>query len=66
MMKHIDAIEAILNGTSAKGTATTGTSGSTASTNAKTAGALSLDRAQIEEIRRHLSQLRASMNQGGQ
>ena len=65
MMTHIDAIEAILNGTSAKGSATAGTSGSTASTNAKTAGASSLDRAQIEEIRKHLSQLRASMNKAG-
>jgi len=65
MVTHIDAIEAILNGTSAKGGATAGTSGSTASKNANTAGAASLDRAQIEEIRKHLAQLRASMNQAG-
>ena len=55
-MRHIEAIEAILNGRSAR----TGTSGSTASKPA--AAASTLDRAQIEQIRTHLSELRKALN----
>jgi hypothetical protein len=56
-MRHIEAIEAILNGT-------TGAAGTTGSS-AKTAGASSLDRAQIEQIRSHLAELRRSLRQAG-
>jgi hypothetical protein len=52
-MKHIEAIEAILNGASPAGT-----SGSTAS---KTTKPGTLERAQIEEIRTHLAQLRKEL-----
>jgi hypothetical protein len=55
-MRHIEAIEAILNG---GGTA--GTAGSTASK--PTAGSSSLDRAQMEQIRTHLAALRKAINQ---
>jgi hypothetical protein len=57
-MRHIEAIEAILNGSSE----TAGTTGSTASTSRSTAGASSLDHAQIEKIRTHLSELRKALN----
>ena len=53
-MRHIEAIEAILNGS-----ATAGTTGSTATT--KTGS--SLDRAQIEQIRTHLAALRKALNE---
>ena len=53
-MTHIEAIESILNGG-----APAGTSGSTA---AKPAAAGTLDRAQIEQIRTHLSQLRRELS----
>ena len=52
-MKHIEAIEAILNGASPAGT-----SGATA---AKTTKPGTLERAQIEEIRNHLAQLRKEL-----
>jgi hypothetical protein len=55
-MRHIEAIEAILNG---GGTA--GTAGSTASK--PTAGSSSLDRQQMEQIRTHLAALRKAINQ---
>ena len=58
-MRHIEAIEAILNGSSAAGS--TGTTGSTAS-KAKTPTATSLDRAQIDQIKTHLSELRKALN----
>ena len=62
-MRHIEAIEAILNGGS--GSKTAGTSGSATGANrpgsANTAS--SLDRAQIEQIRTHLNELRRSMSQ---
>ena len=57
-IRHIEAIEAILNGSTAS--ATTGTTGSTASKGKPAAG--TLDRAQVEEIRTHLSALRKSLN----
>lgn len=53
-MTHIEAIESILNG----GSAPSGTSGTTA----KPASAGTLDRAQIEQIRTHLSQLRRELS----
>ena len=59
-MRHIEAIEAILNGSSA---ATAGTSGSAESRSKGAAGASSLDRAQIEQIRTHLAQLRKALDQ---
>jgi len=55
-MRHIEAIEAILNG---GGTA--GTAGSTASK--PTAGSSSLDREQMEQIRTHLAALRKAISQ---
>ena len=57
-MRHIEAIEAILNGTSAAGT-----SGSTAKGGAKPEAPTTLDRAQIEQIRTHLAELRRSLSQ---
>jgi hypothetical protein len=53
-MTHIEAIEAILNG----GSATAGTSGN----QSKPASAGTLERAQIEQIRTHLSQLRRELS----
>ena len=53
-MTHIEAIEAILNGASPAGT-----SGATA---AKTTKPGTLERAQIEEIRNHLAELRKELN----
>ena len=55
-MRHIEAIEAILNGAG-----TAGTAGSTASKPA--AAATSLDREEIEKIRTHLAGLRKALNQ---
>lgn len=52
-MKHIEAIEAILNG--ARATSPTGTSGSTATKPG------TLDHAQIEQIKSHLAQLRIEL-----
>ena len=54
-MTHIEAIEAILNGASPAGT-----SGDTASKTTTKPG--TLDRAQIEQIRTHLAQLRKELN----
>ena len=53
-MTHIEAIEAILNGASPAGT-----SGATAG---KTTKPGTLERAQIEEIRKHLAELRKELN----
>jgi len=53
-MRHIDAIEAILSGRSA----TTGTPGATATAGAAAAASITLDRAQLEQIRMHLAELR--------
>ena len=50
-MTHIEAIESILNSGS-----------STAGTSAKPAAAGTLDRAQIEQIRTHLAQLRKELD----
>ena len=55
-MRHIEAIEAILNGAG-----TAGTAGSTA--NRPTAGASAMDREQMEQIRTHLAALRKAINQ---
>jgi hypothetical protein len=60
-MRHIEAIEAILNGTS-----TAGTTGSATAKGAKPAGPSSLDRAQIEQIRTHLAELKRSLSQAPQ
>ena len=57
-MKHIEAIEAILNGSSPAGTG-----GATA---AKTTKPGTLERAQIEEIRNHLAQLRKELEKSNQ
>jgi hypothetical protein len=51
-MRHIEAIEAILNGTGAA-PATVGTSGTKSGT-----GSLTLDRAQVEQLKMHLSELK--------
>lgn len=56
-MNHIEAIEAILNG----GSSAVGTTGS-ANKNTKPSSAGTLDRAQIEQIRTHLSQLRKELD----
>ena len=56
-MTHIEAIEAILNGASPAGT-----SGATAS---KTTKPGTLERAQIDEIRNHLAQLRKELEKSG-
>ena len=58
-MRHIEAIEAILNGTSAAGT-----TGSSAKS--KPSAPATLDRAQIEQIRTHLAELRRSLSQAPQ
>lgn len=56
-MRHIEAIEAILNGSS-------GAAGTTGSATSKpAAGASSLNREQIEQIRTHLAELRKALNQ---
>jgi hypothetical protein len=54
-MRHIEAIEAILNGRSSGAAGATGTSGSTA--NAST-----IDSKQISEIKMHLAELRKALN----
>jgi hypothetical protein len=59
-MRHIDAIEAILNGTSPAGT-----TGSTAKPGATTGAPSSLNRAQIDQIRTHLTELRRAIEQSG-
>ena len=59
-MRHIEAIEAILNGASPSEPAT-GTSGSSAKAKSSSSPS-SLDRAQIEKIRTHLSDLRKALN----
>jgi hypothetical protein len=58
-MKHIEAIEAILNGraTGSSPSATAGTTGATAT---------SLDREKIEQIKTHLAELRRALAQSGQ
>lgn len=53
-MSHIDAIEAILSGRSAA----TSTPGATATAGASAAASITLDRAQLEQIRMHLAELR--------
>jgi hypothetical protein len=60
-MSHIEAIEAILNGTSAPAGSTAGTTG----TAGKTAKPSTLDSAQIEQIRTHLQQLRRELSKSG-
>jgi hypothetical protein len=57
-MRHIAAIEAILNGTSAAATGTAGTSGTTTAPTATAGEPLTLSRAQVEQLRTHLSELR--------
>ena len=54
-MTHIEAIEAIINGASPAGT-----SGTTANKTATKPG--TLDRAEIEQIRTHLAELRKELN----
>lgn len=56
-MRHIEAIESILNGS-----ASVGTTGSSESKTAK-GSVTSLDRAQIEQIRTHLAALRKALNE---
>ena len=56
-MNRIEAIEAILNGAPPAGTG-----GDTASTTTKPG---TLDRAQIEQIRTHLAELRKELNKSG-
>ncbi len=66
-MSHIQAIEAILDGRS--GSATSGTAGTTAGTSGSTAGSTAsagdvmLDRAQVEQVRMHLNELRKLLSQ---
>ena len=55
VMRHVEAIEAILNGSA------TGTSGSAASKGQS--GASTLNREQIEQIKEHLAALRKALNQ---
>ena len=59
-MRHIEAIEAILNGraSDAKSDTPAGTSG-------RATSATSLDRAQIELIKQHLTELRSALAQSG-
>lgn len=59
-MRHIEAIEAILNGraSDAKSDSPAGTSG-------RATSATSLDRAQIEQIKQHLTELRRALAQSG-
>jgi hypothetical protein len=59
-MRHLDAIEAILNGTSAAGT--TG-SANPADAKPSAKAPTSLDKAQIEQIRTHIAALRRAMNE---
>jgi hypothetical protein len=61
-MRHIAAIEAILNGNSSS--AGTG-SEPTAGTASSTSGSGSLDRAQIEQLRTHLNELKRLLAEGG-
>ena len=56
-MRHIEAIDAILNGRAA-GLATAGTTGTTAPVT-------TLDRDKIEEIKTHLAELRRALAQSG-
>jgi hypothetical protein len=69
-MRHIEAIEAILNGNSAgasgagtAGTTGSGTSGTTGTSGAGAASGLMLERAQLEQLRMHLAELRRLLNQ---
>ena len=62
-LRHIQAIEAILNGTSATGT-TSGTTGTTA-TRPSATGPLTLTQAQLDQIRMHLSELRRLVGEAG-
>jgi hypothetical protein len=57
-MRHIEAIEAILNGSSSAA----GTAGTSGSATAKQ-GTSSLNREQIEQIRTHLAALRKALDQ---
>lgn len=59
-MRHLEAIEAILNGraSDAKSDSPAGTSG-------RATSATSLDRAQIEQIKQHLTELRRALAQSG-
>jgi hypothetical protein len=52
-LRHIEAIEAILNGTGAAATSTPGTAG-TSGTKLPT----KLDRSELEKLRMHISELR--------
>jgi hypothetical protein len=60
-MRHIEAIEAILNG---RASTTAGTSGS-ADANRPASAPSTLDRAQIEQLRTHLNELRRALSQSG-
>ena len=67
-LRHIEAIEAILNGNSAGASGTTGTtgmsaSGATGTTGAAASSGLMLERAQLEQLRMHLAELRRLLNQ---
>lgn len=58
-LRHIEAIEAILNGTSAAAApGTAGTSGTTAAPTTTSGAPLTLSRTQIEQLRTHLNELK--------
>ena len=64
-MRHVAAIEAILNGQpgAASPSSTPSTSAPTGTTGSTAAGPATLDRAQIEQIRTHLAELRKLLNE---
>jgi hypothetical protein len=59
-MRHIEAIEAILNGRASEAKADT-----PAGTSGRATSPTSLDRAQIEQIKQHLTELRRALAQSG-
>jgi hypothetical protein len=66
-VRHIEAIEAIINGRSASGSSSGSPSGATtgnapAGTTGTTTGNLTLTQSQVEEIRMHLAELRKAVN----
>ena len=59
-MRHIEAMEAILNGRTSEAKA-----GSPAGTSGRATSPTSLDREQIDQIKQHLAELRRALAQSG-
>jgi hypothetical protein len=57
-LRHLEAIEAILNGTNAAAPGTAGTSGTTAAPTTTSGAPLTLSRSQLEQLRTHLNELK--------